>query len=66
MQGGGGEKPTPGGVYVSCIYLHARWGYRRRFRSLLSRPLSVERNYFPLLILHRRSSPILFQIIGVG
>ena len=39
---------TFGGVYVPCIYSHARWSYRRRFRSLLLCPLSVERYYFPL------------------
>ena len=39
-----------GGVYIPSIYSHARWSYRRRFRSLLSRPLSVERYYFPLFV----------------
>ena len=32
------------------IYSHARWSYRRRFRSLLLRPLSVERYNFPLFV----------------
>ena len=41
---------TFGGVYVPCIYSHARWSYRRRFRSLLLCPLSVERCYFPLFL----------------
>ena len=41
---------TFGGVYVLCIYLHARRSYRRRFRSLLFRPLSVERCYFSLFV----------------
>ena len=35
-------------IYLPCIYSHARWRYRRRFRSLLLCPLSVERYYFPL------------------
>ena len=26
---------TFGGVYVPCIYSHARWWYRRRFRSVV-------------------------------
>ena len=26
---------TFGGVYVPCIYLHARWSYHRRFRSVV-------------------------------
>ena len=38
------------GVYIPCIYSHARWSYRRRFRSLLLCPLSVERYYFPLFV----------------
>ena len=32
-----------GGIYIPCIYSHARWRYRRRFRSSLLCPLSVER-----------------------
>ena len=36
------------GVNIPCIYSHARWSYRRRFRSLLLCPLSAERYYFPL------------------
>ena len=34
-------------VELSCSYSHARWSYRRRFRSLLGCPLSVKRYYFP-------------------
>ena len=34
------------GVYVPCIYSHARWSYRGRFRSSLLCPLSVKRYYF--------------------
>ena len=34
--------------FIPCIYSHARWSYRRRFRSLLLCPLSVECYYFPL------------------
>ena len=41
---------TFGIVYVPCIYSHARWGYRRRFGSLLLCPLSIERYYFPLFV----------------
>ena len=41
---------TFGGVYMPCIYSHARWTYRRRFRSLLLCPLSVQRYYFPLSV----------------
>ena len=41
---------TFGGVYIPCIYSHARWSYRRRFTSLLLCPLSVERYYFPLFV----------------
>ena len=37
---------TFGGVYIPCIYSHARWSYRRRFRWLLLCPLSVDRCYF--------------------
>ena len=33
---------TFSGVYVPCIYSHARWSYRRWFRSLLLCPLPVE------------------------
>ena len=40
---------TFGGVYIPCIYSHARWSYRRRFRSLLC-PLFVERYHFPLFV----------------
>ena len=40
---------TFGGVFISCINSHARWSYRRRFRSLLLCPLSVEFYYFSLL-----------------
>ena len=39
---------TCGGVYIPRIYLHARWSYRRQFRPLLLRPLSVKHYYFPL------------------
>ena len=39
-----------GRVYVPCVYLHARWSYRWRFRPLLLCPLSVERYYLPLLV----------------
>ena len=39
---------TLGGVHVPYIYSHARRSYRRRFRSLLLSPLSVEPHYFPL------------------
>ena len=35
---------TVGGVYVACIYSHARWSYRGRFRSLLLCPVSTERS----------------------
>ena len=49
---------TCGWVYIPCIYLHARWSYRRRFRALLLCPLSVERYYFPLLILQRYIHPV--------
>ena len=45
-----------GGVYTPCIYWHARWSYRRRFRSLLLCPLSVERYYFPLLFPNHSST----------
>ena len=38
------------GVYIPCISSHARGSYRRRFRSLLLCPLSVERYYFLLLV----------------
>ena len=41
---------TFGGVYIPCSYSHAEWSYRRRFRSLLLCPLSVERYYFPLFV----------------
>ena len=41
---------TFGGVFIACIYLHARWSYRRQLRALLSCPLSVECYYFPLLV----------------
>ena len=41
---------TFGVVYIPCIYSHARWSYRRRFKSLLLCPLSVERYYFPSLV----------------
>ena len=41
---------TVGGVYVPCIYSHARWCYRSRFRSLLLCPLSVEFYYFPFFV----------------
>ena len=41
---------TFGGVYIPCIYPHARWSYRRRFRSLLLCPLSVERYCFLLFV----------------
>ena len=34
--------------YVRCSYSHARWGYCRRFRSLLLCPSSVERSKLPL------------------
>ena len=43
-------KGTFGGVYIPCIYSHARWSYRRRFSSLLLCPLSVERYYSPLFV----------------
>ena len=39
---------TFGGVYVPCIYSHARWSYYRRFRSVVVCPLSVKCYYFPL------------------
>ena len=39
-----------GGVYIPWIYSHARWSYRRRFRSLLLCPLSVGHYHFPLLM----------------
>ena len=42
------KRVTFGGVFIPCIYSHARWSYRRRFRSLRLCPLSVERYYFPL------------------
>ena len=41
---------TFGGVYIPCIYSHARWSYLRRFRSLLLCPLSFARYYFPLFV----------------
>ena len=41
---------TVGGDYVPGIYSHARWSYRRRFRSLMLCPLSVERYYIPLFV----------------
>ena len=41
---------TLGGVYIPCIYSHARWSYRKRLRSLLLCPLSVELYYFPLFV----------------
>ena len=31
-------------------YSHARWSYRKRFRSLLLCPLSIERYYFPWFV----------------
>ena len=37
-------------LYIPCIYSHTRRSYRRRFRSLLLCPLSVERYYFPLFV----------------
>ena len=40
--------PTFGGVYVRCIYSHARWSYRRGIRRLLLFPLLVERCSLPL------------------
>ena len=49
---------TFGGVYIPCIYSHARWSYRRRFRSLLLCPLSVERYCIPLLVDSMESSLI--------
>ena len=44
------QECTFGGVYVPCIYSHARWSYRRLFRSLSLRPLSVDRYCFPLIV----------------
>ena len=41
---------TFGGVYIPCIYLHARWSYHRQFRYLLLCPLSVKRYYFHLFV----------------
>ena len=41
---------TFGGVYIPCIYSHARWSHRRRFRSLLLCPLSVELYHFPVFV----------------
>ena len=41
---------TFGEVYLPCSYSHARWSYRRRFRSLLLCFLSVERYYFFLFL----------------
>ena len=37
-----------GGVHERCIYLHARWSYRRRLRLMC--PSSVERYYFPSFV----------------
>ena len=37
-----------GGVYISCIYSHARWSFHRRLRSLLLCPFSVVR-LFPFV-----------------
>ena len=48
---------TLGGVYVSCIYSHARWSYHRRFRSLLLCPLSVELSYFPSFLDSHSTTP---------
>ena len=39
--------------YIPCIYLHARWSYRKRFRSLLLCPLSRGHCELPLFILYR-------------
>ena len=41
---------TFGEVYTPCTYSHARWSYRRQFRSLLLCPLSVKRYYFSLFV----------------
>ena len=41
---------TFGGVYIPCIYSHARWNYRGRFRSLLLCPLLVEGYSFHLFV----------------
>ena len=38
-----------GGVYLVCVYSHARWSYHRRFRSLLWCPFSGDRYWLPLL-----------------
>ena len=38
------------GVYIPRINSYARWNYRRRFRSLLLCPLSVEPHHFPLFV----------------
>ena len=35
---------------IPGIYLHVRWSYHRRFRSLLLCPLSVKRYYFPWFV----------------
>ena len=39
---------TFGGVYIPCIYSHARCSYRWQFRSLLLCPLPFELYHFPL------------------
>ena len=36
-------------IPIPCIYSHARWSYRRRFRSLSLCPLSAERYHFPFV-----------------
>ena len=61
---------TFGGVYVPCIYSHARWIYHRQFSSLWSCSLSIERYYFPLLVLESLAvvqmlSPSLMEFVFV-
>ena len=48
---------TFGGVYLPCIYWHARWSYRRRCGSLWLCSLFVEGYYFPLFVDFSLSSP---------
>ena len=50
---------TLGGVYIPCIYSHASWSYRRRFRSLCCCVpcLSSAIMSLCLLILHKHCRP---------
>ena len=41
---------TLGGVYVLCIYSHAKWSYRRRFKSLLLCPCLLSAVNVPMFV----------------